>query len=87
MAMDEPFYLRNGDLPVNPLGQYEGETPYVNTSMNSYELNPPGDMPTSVNHRIFAIHPADIPQEMGWTGNDQDTRTVNPMDLLLRAPL
>ena len=65
MAMEEPFYSRNGDLPVNPIGHYEGESPYVNTSMNPYQLNPPSGMPTSINHRIFATL-----QEMGWTGND-----------------
>lgn len=73
IAVEEPFCSRNGDLPVKPLGHYEGEPVYVNTT---------GDMPTSLNHSNFSIHPADMSQGMGWTGNYQDTRTVNPRDLL-----
>lgn len=30
---------------------------------------------------------ASINSPVGWTGNDQDTRTVKPKDLVLRAPV
>lgn len=70
---------------VKSLGHYEGEPLYVNTSINLYQLNTTGDMPTSVNHSNFSVHPLDMLQGMEWTGNYQDTRTVNPRDLLLQA--
>ncbi|KFY09645.1 hypothetical protein V492_05415 [Pseudogymnoascus sp. VKM F-4246] len=41
IAVEEPFCSRNGDSPVKPLGHYEGEPVYVDTT---------GDMPTSANH-------------------------------------
>jgi hypothetical protein len=50
-------------------------------------VNIPSDMGASLDHRIFAPHPADMQQEMGWTGNYRDTRTVDPKDLLLQEPL
>ncbi len=84
MYVGEPFDSQDGDLPVHEqLGPYEGESLYLNTSINSYPLNTSSDMSAPVSHRNFPVHPADMPQEMGWTGNDQDTRTVSPNDLLL----
>lgn len=85
MAMDEPFCSQNGNLPAKPLGHYEGGPLYMNTSINSYQLNTTGDMRTSVNNSNFSVQTVDMPQEMGWSGKDQDTRTVNPRDLQLRA--
>ncbi|KFZ02093.1 hypothetical protein V501_09666 [Pseudogymnoascus sp. VKM F-4519 (FW-2642)] len=55
VAVEEPFYSQNGDLPVKSLGYYEGE-PLVDTAINSYQLNTTGDMT------------ADMSQGMGWTG-------------------
>jgi hypothetical protein len=85
MAVEESFCSQNGDLSVKPLDHYDGELRLVNTSINSYQLNTTGDMPTSVNNSNFSVQTVDMPQEMGWSGNDQDTRTVNPRDLQLRA--
>ena len=81
MAVEESFCSQNGDLSVKPLDHYDG----VNTSINSYQLNTTSDMPTSVNNSNFSVQTVDMPQEMGWSGNDQDTGTVNPRDLQLRA--
>lgn len=85
MAAEEPFRSQNGDLPPKPLGHYGGEPRYVNKSINSYQFNTTGGMPTSVAHSNFSIHPADMSEGLGWTGNYQVTTTVNPRDLLLRA--
>lgn len=85
MAVEEPFYSDYGDFPVNLQGLYEGEPLYVDTSINSYPLNTTGDIPTSVDHSNFSVHPVDMPQGMGWTGSYQYNGTINPKDLLLRA--
>ena len=84
-AVEEPFCSQNGDIPAKPLGHYEGEPRYVNKSINSYQLNTTGGMPTSVTHSNFSIHPANMSEGLGWTGNYHNTTTVNPRDLLWRA--
>jgi hypothetical protein len=38
-----------------------------------------------LNHSNFSVHLVDMLQGMEWTGNYQETRTVNLRDLLLQA--